>query len=152
MAELEILPLIIDNRPAQRYESPIVTNYSSNTKADYIRYVSACSVDARAAVESAQTAFKSWSKTMPAARRSILLRTAALVRENAQEFIQIQVSETNCTEVWAGHNITWAALHLEEMAARITSALTGDLPVVQTPGQLGMVFKCPVGPVLSIVP
>jgi acyl-CoA reductase-like NAD-dependent aldehyde dehydrogenase len=152
MTSLDRLPLIINNQPVRPPNSPVVTTYSTKTKEDYIQYVSATPDDAVNAVESSYTAFKSWSKTQPRVRQNILRKTAALIHQHAQELIQIQVTETNCPELWAKNNVLWAAMHLEEMAARITSVLTGELPVVQTPGQMGMVFKRPIGPVLSIPP
>ncbi|KIX03804.1 uncharacterized protein Z518_07357 [Rhinocladiella mackenziei CBS 650.93] len=152
MASLQTLPLIIDNEPVHPADAPIVTNYSNNTKSDYIKYVSASAKDAIAAAESSQVAFRSWSQSLPRVRREILQKTAALIRENAGELIRTQMEETNCSEFWAKFNTHMAVLHLEEMSGRITSVLTGDIPVVQTPGMMGFVYKRPVGPVLSIPP
>ncbi|EXJ63279.1 uncharacterized protein A1O5_11600 [Cladophialophora psammophila CBS 110553] len=152
MASLKTLPLIIDNKAVLPAGSAVVTNASSNLKTDYIKYVSATPEDAVAAVESAQTAFRSWSASLPRTRRTILQKTATLIRENEAELIKLQVEETNCPEAWAAFNINIAALHLEEMAGRITTALTGDIPVVQTPGQMGFVYKRPLGVVLTLPP
>lgn len=131
LTSLKTLPLIIDNKPVQPERSHIVTNTSANLKADYVRYVSATPENAIAAVESAQTAFSSWSQSLPRVRRTILQKTAALIRENTAELVKLQIEETNCPETWAMFNITLAALHLEEIAGRITSALSGDIPVIQ---------------------
>ncbi|KIX97418.1 uncharacterized protein Z520_06870 [Fonsecaea multimorphosa CBS 102226] len=152
MATPNTLPLIIDNKPVQPAGSAVVTNASSKLKAHYVRYVSATPEDAVAAVESAQTAFRVWSQSLPRTRRTILQKTAALIREHASELVKLQVEETNCPQPWAAFNINIAALHLEEIAGRITTALTGDIPVVQTPGQIGYVYKRPLGVVLSIPP
>lgn len=149
---LQLLPLLIDNEPVIPTEAIVETTYSTFTKASYVQYVSATAANAITAVESSQTAFKSWSTSLPRNRRTILQKTANLIRENAEELTKLQVTETNCTELWASNNIEWAALHLEEIAGRITSALTGDIPVIQTSGQTALVYKRPVGPVLSIPP
>ena len=126
-----IVPLIIDNQPVQPKTCSIVTNWSSNLQAEYVQYVSATPEYAGAAVESSQAAFRSWSQTLPRIRRNILQKTASLMRENMAELIKVQVEETNCPESWATNNVNLSALHLEEIAGRITTALTGDLPVSQ---------------------
>jgi acyl-CoA reductase-like NAD-dependent aldehyde dehydrogenase len=132
MASLKTLPIIVDNKPLpQRKDSIIVTNTSNNLKAEYVRYVSASEADAIAAVESSQKAFESWSQTPPRVRRKILQDTAALYRENAGELTRLQIEETNCPPQWAAFNIDIAANHLEEVAGRITSAMTGDIPALQ---------------------
>lgn len=152
MASIQTIPIIIDNKPLQPTESTIGTTYSTHTNSDYVKYVSVSVKDAIAAADSSQIAFRSWSQSLPRVRREIFQKTATLLRENAAELTKIQVEETNCPEFWAAINVHWAALHLEEMGGRITSALTGQIPVVQTPGQMGFVYKRPVGPVLSIPP
>jgi acyl-CoA reductase-like NAD-dependent aldehyde dehydrogenase len=71
----------------------------------------------------------------------VLQKTAALIRENTAELMKLQIEETNCPEAWAAFNINLAAFHLEEIAGRITTALTGDIPVIQVllcPNTLGL--------------
>ena len=131
LAQLPVIPLIIDNKPFHPKFSAIVTNWSSNLNTEYAQYVSVIPEVAVAAAESAQAAFRSWSQTLPKTRRDILQRTAALMRENLSELVKIQMEETNCPEIWASNNVTMSAVHLEEIAGRITTALTGDLPVSQ---------------------
>lgn len=152
MASLKTIPLIIDNKPVEPPTAAVVTNYSANLKLDYVKYISANVDQAVAAADSSHVAFQTWSQTPPRVRRDILMKTASLLRETIAELSKIQVEETNCPEQWAATNVHWAALHLEEIAGRITSVLVGEIPVVQTPGQMGFVYKRPVGPVLSIPP
>ncbi|KIW90911.1 uncharacterized protein Z519_08694 [Cladophialophora bantiana CBS 173.52] len=87
MASVKTLPLIIDNKAVSPAGPAVVTNTSSYLKTDYVRYVSATPEDAVAAVESAQTAFRSWSQSLPRMRRTILEKTATLIRENEAELI-----------------------------------------------------------------
>ncbi len=131
LASLKTLPLIIDNKPVHPKGSHITTNTSAKLKTDYVKYVSATPEDAIAAVESSQAAFRSWSQSLPRTRRNILQKTAALLRENTAELMKLQIEETNCPEVWAAFNVNLAALHLEEIAGRITAALSGEIPVIQ---------------------
>lgn len=152
MAVIPMLPIIIDNKPYQDRDAHITTNHSAHLKAPYAEYQSATASSTNAACSSSLDAFKSWSRTPPTLRRGILQKTAALVRENAAELVRLQIEETNCSQQWAERNVEWSALHLEEMAGRITSVLSGELPVVETPGVMGLVYKHPIGPVLSIPP
>lgn len=100
----------------------MATTTSTNTNGPYVKYVSASVYEAVRAVKSSHKAFLSWSRTQPHVRSGILRQIAALLRENAQELVQLQVAETNCPELWGRINVLWAALHLEEMSGRITSA------------------------------
>jgi acyl-CoA reductase-like NAD-dependent aldehyde dehydrogenase len=149
---LELLPLIIDNKPFISADAVTKSTYSTHLKADFVQYISATAADAIAAVDSSQRAFKSWSTSLPSTRRAILQRTAALLSEDLEQLVKLQVNETNCTEMWATNNVRWAAAHLEEVAGKITSALKGDIPVIQTQGQTALVYKRAIGPVLSIPP
>lgn len=146
------LPLIIDQKEVYPQSSQVVTNFSHQLNTDYVAYTSATVEDAIAAAESSQEAFQSWSNSLPRDRRNILQKTARLVRENVEELVKIQMEETNSLEFWARNAVEWTAAHLEEIAGRITSAMEGEIPVIQTPGQVGLVYKRPVGPVLSIPP
>ena len=140
LGALKTLPLIIDNKPVHPSSSTVVTNTSSKLNADYVKFVSATPEDAIAAVESSQAAFRTWSQTLPRTRRTILQKTAALIRENTAELMKLQVEETNCPEAWAAFNVNLAALHLEEIAGRITSALAGEIPVIQVRPLLDQTF------------
>lgn len=131
LTQSDVIPLIIDNQPVKPNGCSVVTNWSSNLNAEYAQYISATPADAVAAVESSQAAFRSWSQTLPRTRRNILQKTASLMRESMAELVKVQMEETSCPEFWAASNVNLAALHLEEIAGRITAALTGDLPVSQ---------------------
>ncbi|KPI43448.1 Salicylaldehyde dehydrogenase [Cyphellophora attinorum] len=149
------LPLIIDNKPyTADTTTKTHTHYSANLSADYCTYTSATPTSAQAAAASSFKAFQTWRNTTHIQRRSILQKTAALLRENQEEFSQIYVTETNCAPLWAALNIQWSAAHIEEMAGRITSVMSGELPLLQQDPNMAfaMVYKVPIGPVLSIPP
>jgi acyl-CoA reductase-like NAD-dependent aldehyde dehydrogenase len=149
------LPLIIDNKPyTTDTTTKTHTHYSANLSADYCTYTSASPASAQAAATSSLAAFQTWRNTTHIQRRTILQKTAALLRENQEEFSQIYVTETNCAPLWAALNIQWSAVHLEEMASRISAVMSGELPLLQQDPNMAvaMVYKVPIGPVLSIPP
>ncbi|ETN45315.1 uncharacterized protein HMPREF1541_09146 [Cyphellophora europaea CBS 101466] len=152
MSKLPHLPLMIDNAPHDDPSATIITNHSAHLSVPYSTYTSCTPSVAAVAAASSQRAFKTWSLTTPSSRRAILQKTAALVLTHQDELVRLQVEETNCPAQWAMQGVIWAAAHLEEMAARITTVLSGELPVVQTPGMTALAYKAPIGPVLSIPP
>ena len=147
------LPLIINNAPHNDPTANTGTHYSASLSRPYCTYTSATPLSALLAADSSWTAFQTWRNTLPRERRAILLRTANLLREHEQELSKIYIEETNCPPEWASKNIQGAVAHMQEMASRITHVLTGELPVVQTPGlAAALVYKVPIGPVLGIPP
>lgn len=50
------------------------------------------------AVESAQAAFKTWSKRKPAFRRDVFMRAAQLFEQRRRELMQVQKDETGAEE------------------------------------------------------
>jgi vanillin dehydrogenase len=76
--------------------------------------------DARAAVDSAATAFPAWAETGPAERRSLLQKAADLLEARSGDFIDRMCAETGATPGWAGFNATLAAGMLRKAAAITT--------------------------------
>lgn len=146
------LPIIIDNVAHSDPSATTITNNSAHLSAPYCTYTCATPTTAREAASSSQKAFQSWRNTPASLRRDILHQTATLLRARQDELNKLQIEETNCPPQWAAQNTLWAAKHLDEMASRITSVMTGELPTVETPGMLALVYKTPVGAVLSIPP
>src|ERR1700753_2837453 len=78
------------------------------------------SADARAAVEAAAAAFKTWSKTGPAERRALLMKAADVMESQVGEFTRLMIEETGGTALWAGFNVMLAAGMLREAGAMTT--------------------------------
>lgn len=112
----------------------------------------ACSpADALRAVEAAATAFKSWSKTGPGARRALLLKAADALDAKTPDFVAALPRETGATGMWAGFNAHLAANMLREAAA-LTTQIAGEVIPSDVPGSLAMGLRQPAGVVLGIAP
>jgi acyl-CoA reductase-like NAD-dependent aldehyde dehydrogenase len=107
--------------------------------------------DACAAVDSAAAAFASWGKIGPERRRDILLIAAAKLLERGEDFTRLMMGETGASSPWVGFNIRLAAGMLRE-AASLTTQIKGEIIPANKSGSLSMVFRRPVGVVLSIAP
>lgn len=149
---LEIVPLWIDGAPAKSAKEAKFPVYSSARQKNVFLAQSADIESAVKAAESVEKAFESWKKTPAAARRKIVLRYVELVQERAAELIQVQIEETSCSEAWAKFNIDYTVGMINEVAARITTACTGEVPPMANDGTFGIVIREPIGPVLLIAP
>ena len=112
----------------------------------------ACSpADAVMAVEAAAVAFKSWSKTGPAARRALLNKAADALEAKTAAFVDAVSSETGATGMWGGFNVMLAAGMIREAAA-LTTQIAGEVIPSEIPGNLAMAVRQPAGVVLGIAP
>lgn len=109
------------------------------------------SADVQAALESAEKAFKTWSKLGPTERRKRLLKAADLMDQRANEFVLTARQETGSTNSWYGFNVHLSANILREAAA-MTTQIDGSIIPSDLPGSLSMGFRVPCGVILSIAP
>jgi len=107
--------------------------------------------DATAAVEAAQAAFRTWSRSAPAERRAILLKAADLMGERAQAIAGLVTEETGGIFGWGMFNLQLAAAMLREAAAQ-AYWLTGEVIPSDVPGKLAMAIRQPAGVVAAIAP
>ncbi|WP_321160408.1 aldehyde dehydrogenase family protein [Marinomonas rhodophyticola] len=107
--------------------------------------------DVKAAVQSANSAFKSWAKTGPSERRAILNKAADIMESKQDAFIQAMIAETGATGPWAGFNVMLAAGHIREAAA-LTSQMGGEVIPANKPGTFAMAVQKPKGVCLAISP
>jgi acyl-CoA reductase-like NAD-dependent aldehyde dehydrogenase len=107
--------------------------------------------DAQAAIDSAQHAFESWSKTKPSVRRDILLRAAEGLLKRKDELFQLSNQETGVADSMFGFEFN-LAVEACKSAAGLISAVRGSIPTVMDDGKSAMVFREPYGVVLSIAP
>ncbi|KAJ6456621.1 Aldehyde/histidinol dehydrogenase [Mycena vitilis] len=111
----------------------------------------ATTADADAAVSAAAAAFLVWSKTKPAARRTILLKAADLLEARAEELKLTMQQEIGAPQGFADFNVVTSAELIRDTAGRI-SAITGSIPVCQDEGTSALVLKEPYGVVLAFAP
>jgi hypothetical protein len=145
-----IIPLWIDGRE----ESSSSTFEITNPVSSHLCWsaASATSDDARRAIEAADRAFVSWSKSKPAQRMEILLRTATVLEQNSAEYATYMATEMGVeTSVAQFFMLPLAVSMLRDIAGR-TVSICGSVPQCQQQGQSAMVFKEPYGVCLGIVP
>ncbi|KAF1962130.1 aldehyde dehydrogenase family protein [Byssothecium circinans] len=144
------VPLWIDGQEELRQDtfdvfSPVSNDICWNA-------VAASREDAIRAVETSQEAFKSWSKTKPAVRSEVLLKTAAVLEVNAAEYASYMSTEMGAENFVAQFFVLPLAVQmLKDLAGRSLS-ITGFVPTVQQEGQSSIVYKEPYGVTLGICP
>ena len=150
--EPDVVPLWI-NGEATTSSPPTTFTVTSLSKpqAPPIEAHSADSDAAIRAADAAWTAFASWRKNSPQTRRDLLLRVAEAYERRLQQLTELQVQETSCTEQWGQMNVKYAIELLRETASRVT-AISGEIPQVTDPSKLALVFRQPLGPILTIAP
>ncbi|KAJ7077388.1 Aldehyde/histidinol dehydrogenase [Mycena belliarum] len=112
---------------------------------------SASPADADAAITAASAAFAIWSKTKPAARRTIMLKAADLLEQRAAEMQAHMNEETGSVDFFAAFNVATTAEMLRDTAGRC-SAILGSIPMCQDEGTAALVLKEPLGVILSMAP
>ena len=144
------VPLFINGKETTTHTTFDVTG-PSNEKTVW-SCSSASKGEATSAVDTAHAAFKKWSRTSPADRRDIFLKTAANMAERTDELAGYMMEETGATKDWAGFNLTVTIEMLRDIAGRIAVAVEGVVPWPADAGTSAMVTKEPYGVVLGIAP
>ncbi|RMZ84306.1 hypothetical protein DV738_g507, partial [Chaetothyriales sp. CBS 135597] len=108
--------------------------------------------EAIAAAEAAHKAFPAWSKTKPAERRDIFLRTAAVIERRREEFNYIINQEIGASEFFQDFMLALSIEGLKDTAGKIADAVQGQVPVSIHDGMKAIIYKVPYGVVLGIAP
>ncbi len=104
------------------------------------------------ALESVDSAFRSWSKqTTPAERGALIRRVAELHRERRDELAAIIVREMGKTLAAAEGEVDFAA-DITEYYADHADEITGDSPVTIDGEGTAVIRRSPLGPLLGIMP
>jgi succinate-semialdehyde dehydrogenase/glutarate-semialdehyde dehydrogenase len=107
--------------------------------------------DAEAAIQSAATAFESWSKTPMATRVAIQKRCSAAMRDHAQSIAKLLSNELGRPIAGCLAEINSAA-NLLDVYAEEGIRLTATMPLASAPGERTIVTRDPVGVVVAITP
>jgi acyl-CoA reductase-like NAD-dependent aldehyde dehydrogenase len=143
--------LIIDNKPQGATDGRTFDRLHP-LSGDLVTRGAAASVDdALSAVESAATAFATWSKTGPSERRNIMLKAADIMERRTPELIEAMGREVGAAPLWAGFNGFLTANLLRE-AAGIATQIQGETIPTDKPGTLSMTVRQPAGVVFSMAP
>ncbi|RFU31744.1 hypothetical protein B7463_g4612, partial [Scytalidium lignicola] len=148
----DVLPIKINGKP-EPLDMNRVFPVVSSAQDKIVHYAqSATPEQAIRASESSYEAFLKWRQTTHTYRRDFILRAADLIESRRDKFVEIQVLETSCPLTWAQFNVQLITGCFREIAANISQATTGELPPLESPGALALVYQEPIGPVLAISP
>lgn len=146
-----VVPCVIGGEVVPLPESqnfPVIQGSNGET----VHYAQSATVDvANKAVDNAAAAFKTWKKTTLTRRRAILDKVAALLDTKVEELAKREIPETSCNPQWPGFECISAAKFVRSTSANV-SAVYGSIPDSETPGTTSLVFREPVGVVLTIIP
>jgi acyl-CoA reductase-like NAD-dependent aldehyde dehydrogenase len=117
----------------------------------YARVAEATAVDVDRAVQAAQLAFGSVSRTLAAEREAWLSRAAALVEKYRSDFLDILIDEVGSPIGKAQFEVQYAVSCLRA-AAGVARRVTGETIPSELPGRLSMSVREPLGVIASISP
>ena len=143
--------LIIDNQERSGSEGKTFERRNPLTGELVTESAAASVSDALDAVESASTAFSTWSVTGPSERRAVMLKAADIIEQRGSEFIEAMMSEVGAAQLWAGFNVFLTAQLFRE-AAGLATQIQGETIPTDKPGTLSMTVRQPAGVVLSMAP
>ncbi|MFM0295063.1 MULTISPECIES: aldehyde dehydrogenase [Paraburkholderia] len=143
--------LIIDNEARDAQDGKIFHRYSPVTTELVTTGAAASVADAVAAADSAQLAFRTWSRVGPTERRRILLKAADILEGKRDDLRQRMASEIGASSLWADFNVMGSAALFREAAA-LTTQIQGETIPTDKPNTLSFTERQPAGVVLSIVP
>jgi acyl-CoA reductase-like NAD-dependent aldehyde dehydrogenase len=149
---LDVIPCRV-NGEVTPFDPERLFEVTSAAQQKVVHYGQSATVEvAETAVNSAIKTFKQWSETPYQERRAVLMKAADVLESRVEELARYQIDETSCPEMWARFNVILAAKAVREIAASISTACAGHMPVPETGHTFCLVFKQPVGPVLSMAP
>ena len=117
----------------------------------YVRLAAGTESDIETAVQTAQTAFQTYSKTLASEREAILSRTAGLVEKHRQEFVDILIDEVGSPVGKAQFEVQYGIACLRA-AAGVPRQVRGETIPPDTPGRLSLSLRQPLGVIASISP
>jgi acyl-CoA reductase-like NAD-dependent aldehyde dehydrogenase len=103
------------------------------------------------AVQVAQETFQSYSKSLASEREAILSKTAELLEQNRQEFVDILIDEVGSPIGKAQFEVQYAIGCLRA-AAGVTRQVRGETIPPDIPGRLSLSIRQPLGVIASITP
>ena len=130
----QLVPLQIDGKEVETANTYDVQN--PGTGEFLWKGAAASTKEAIAAVEAAQSAFPSWSKTKPSYRRDLFLRASDILARRADELSNYMDVETGSVEGFSkGYNVPSTVEQLRDVAGRIAT-MTGTIPTCGEEGKV----------------
>ncbi|WP_245778313.1 aldehyde dehydrogenase family protein [Lentzea xinjiangensis] len=147
----EIRQLFIGGGSVPALDGRTTVDLNPYTGEAYAVVAAGGAADVTRAVDAAQDAFAEWSASSPSARRRVLLKAADVLEARAAEVVALMAHEVGGVGGWAGFNVALAANVLREAAAAVTQPV-GEVLTTETPGQLSLAVREPLGVVAAFSP
>ncbi|KAI9148856.1 Vanillin dehydrogenase [Paramyrothecium foliicola] len=147
---INTIPLIINGKDVVTNETYEVI--SPVTGKHVWSFASAAESHVDEAVEKAQEAFPTWSKTKVAHRRDLFLTAADIIERRKRELGDYMHHEIGANEGYQDFILGLSIDGLRDTAGRISGAMQGSMPESNLPGMKAMVLKRPYGVNLGIAP
>jgi salicylaldehyde dehydrogenase len=110
--------LIIDNQYVQASSGATFDRQDPVTGKVVTTAAAGTVEDALRAADSAARAFKTWSKTGPIERRTLLCRAADALESRTAQFVAVMAQEVGAGQVWSSINVALAAALFREACGR----------------------------------
>ena len=107
--------------------------------------------DVHRALDAADRAFRTWSKTIPSEREQILMRAAQIFEARADDVFDILCREAGSTFIKANFELGYTVEMLQGAAGECRRIFGQTMPS-ETPGLLSFSFRRPLGIVATIGP
>lgn len=143
--------LFIDGKWQSPPGAPTFTTHNPASGALVGRFVSGRAEDARAAVDAAHRAFKSWRETPPPRRAEMLLRAAGILRRRKEEVARLVTQEMGKV-IAEGRGDVQESIDFIEYMAGEGRRLVGETVPSELPSKFCLTVRQPKGVVVCITP
>lgn len=151
LAEVRTWDHWINGQPTPSDSGQYMDDLNPDDDSVYARLAAGTESDIDKAVQTAQAAFATWSKTLASEREAILSRAAGLVEQNRQEFVDILIDEVGSPFGKAQFETAYGIGCLRA-AAGVARQVRGETIPPDTPGRLSISIRQPLGVIASIAP
>jgi acyl-CoA reductase-like NAD-dependent aldehyde dehydrogenase len=141
----------IEGRPVPSDSGQYLDDLNPEDDSVFARLAAGTAQDIDKAVQAAREAFTSYSTTLAAEREAILCKTAELLEQNRQEFVDILIDEVGSPMGKAQFEVQYAIGCLRA-AAGVARQVRGDTIPPDIPGRLSFSLRQPLGVIASITP
>ena len=141
----------IGGRPERSESGRYLDDLNPEDDSVFARLAAGTEQDIDKAVQTAPQAFTSYSTTLASEREAILCKTAELVEQNQQEFIDILIDEVGSPVGKAQFEVQYAIGCLRA-AGGVARQVRGETIPPDIPGRLSFSVREPLGVIASIAP
>jgi acyl-CoA reductase-like NAD-dependent aldehyde dehydrogenase len=141
----------IAGRPTPSDSGRFLDDLNPEDDSVFARLAAGTAQDVDRAVQTAQKSFATYSHTLAAVREAVLCKSAELLEQNRQEFVDILIDEVGSPVGKAQFEVQYAIGCLRA-AAGVARQVRGDTIPADIPGRLSFSLRQPVGVIASITP